>query len=152
MKASIIVLILVALAGSVFLIYRPQSKEVGTQLLLGGKTYVVEVANTDATRERGLSGHKPLGDSDGMLFVFDTPGYYAFWMKDMTFPLDIIWMDGDLQVTHIEKSLATSTYPKPFYSGSPSRYVLEIASGQSETINLKIGDRAKILHAGAHSL
>lgn len=111
-----------------------------TMLTLGGKMFTVETVRTAADTEKGLSGHAPLGESGGMLFVFDTPKKYGFWMKDMTFPIDIIWIGADYKITHIEKSLAPSTYPTVYYPESDSLYVLEIASGQSDLLHIQKGD------------
>lgn len=129
---------------------------VSTPFLLRGRTYVkylqvnekvfkVEVADNDVTLEKGLSGRPELGGYEGMLFVFQKPDKYGFWMKDMNFSLDIIWLDNDLRVVHIEKSVSPKTYPKVFYPESDSMYVLEISAGQSDKAELKIGDTIEIL-------
>jgi len=109
-------------------------------VIIHDKAYVVEIVDTDASRAKGLSLHAPLFSNEGMLFIFEQPGNYGFWMKDMLFPIDIIWIDADLKVTHIEKSLSPNTYPKLFYPTTPSKYVLEVSAGESEKLNLKIGD------------
>ena len=119
----------------------PSSKATVT---LGGKVFSVEVAQTDTEREQGLSGHTPLTNDGGMLFVFPVAGTYAFWMKDMLFSLDIIWLDQSGKVVHIEKNLSPDTYPKAYAPGSPALYVLEISSGQAETLGLAVGDIAHI--------
>lgn len=110
---------------------------------VGGRTFSVEVAETQYLLEKGLSGHAPLSDSEGMLFVFSQPDNYGFWMKDMLFPLDIIWIDQDFKVVHIEKALSPETYPKIFYPGALSKYVLEINSGLSDKLDINIGDEVK---------
>src|SRR3989344_8724609 len=61
---------------------------------IGGVEYTLEMANTDAVRAKGLSGRDELCLRCGMLFVFEQPGQYAFWMKDMRLPLDIVWLLG----------------------------------------------------------
>lgn len=111
---------------------------------LGGKVFYTEVANTDKLRERGLSGHTPLQDNEAMVFVFDNPGKYGFWMKDMTFPIDIIWLDAQGTIVHIEKTVATSTYPTVFRPTVDSLYVLEVQAGQSELLRLKNGDKVEM--------
>lgn len=65
---------------------------------IAGEAYALEIADTDSERQRGLSGREDLCERCGMLFVFDTPDRYAFWMKDMRFPLDIVWLSGDTVV------------------------------------------------------
>ena len=111
-----------------------------SKVYVGGKYFSVEVADTDASRARGLSGHDPLGSSEGMFFIFEKLDKHEFWMKNMTFPIDIIWIDTDFKITHIEKSVSPDTYPKTFYPNTPSLYVLEISAGQSEQLGLKISD------------
>ncbi len=113
------------------------------QIILNGKAFSVEVADTQVAQVRGLSGHKPLTPDEGMLFVFPKAGNYGFWMKDMTFPLDIIWFDSDFKVVHIEKVITPETYPKIFYPDTDSQYVLEVNAGISDLINLKLGEVGK---------
>ena len=112
---------------------------------MGGKEFSVEIADTDFLRERGLSGHRPLLDNQGMLFIFPKSDFYGFWMKDMLFPIDIIWIDENFKINHIEMSLTPDTYPKVFHPESKSLYVLEISSGQSKSLDLKVGDSVKLL-------
>ncbi len=113
-----------------------------TEIVLNGKTFFVEIADTNALRERGLSGHAPLLDNQGMLFVFPKLGEYGFWMKDMTFSLDIMWMDSNFKIVHIEKEISSDSYPKIFYSKAESQYVLEISAGEADLLKIKIGDIA----------
>lgn len=107
---------------------------------VGQKTITAWVANTELLRERGLSGVSTLSGSQGMFFSFDEMGIYGFWMKDMIIPIDILWLNTNLQVVHIEKGVATSTYPNIFFSKRPARFVLEVASGTASFIGVKVGD------------
>ena len=111
-----------------------------SEVILGGKTFSVEVADTNLLRERGLSGHKPLGEYEGMLFIFQKPDRYGFWMKDMLFSLDILWLDENYKIIHIEKNLSPKTYPKVFYPEAESQYVLEISAGSCSMLGIKVGD------------
>ncbi len=115
------------------------------QVTLGGKTFLVEVVSTPTKLERGLSGHLPLKDYEGMLFIFPKPDIYRFWMKEMLFPIDIIWIDENWHIIHVEKSLKPETYPTIFYSKTPALRVLEVSSGESERLNLKVGDSVKFV-------
>ena len=65
-------------------------------------------------------------------------------MKDMLFPLDIIWISSDFHIVHIEKNLSAQTYPTIYYPNAPAEYVLEISAGESDKNNIKIGDLVKI--------
>lgn len=98
-------------------------------LQLGTSTIRAEIADTDKKRQQGLSGRKYLAKDQGMLFVFDRPDYYGFWMKEMNFPIDLIWLNQDWKVVGINKDLRPDSYPQVFYPPSEVLYVLEINSG-----------------------
>ena len=115
------------------------------QVRLNGKVFNVEVVDTRVLLEKGLAGHQPLSNDEGMLFVFQTPEKYGFWMKDMTFPIDIFWIDDNRSVVHIEKSVSPDTYPQIFYPEEKNLYVLETAAGQAEELNTKIGDKLEFI-------
>lgn len=108
---------------------------------IGQNVIEAEVANTEDTIIRGLSGREKLGDRSGLLFIFVKPGNYGFWMKDMNFPIDIIWLDENKKIVFIKKDAAPSSFPEVFYPNSLSVYVLEVISGFSEKNNLKNGDQ-----------
>ena len=98
------------------------------------------VVDTPQAREQGLSGKDSLPDNTAMLFVFDIPDIYGFWMKDMKFPIDIIWIDADHHIVSMQRSLSPNTFPKVFYPSANSLYVLETVAGFAEKNNLKVGD------------
>jgi hypothetical protein len=125
-------------------VFHNKNTQAQMEVVLGGKTFLMEMASTPAQWQQGLSGHTPLSANSGMIFIFDKPDNYGFWMKDMNFPLDIIWIGEDFRVVHIEKNLAPDTYPAVYYPGTPSKYVLEIYAGESDKNNIKIGDLAQI--------
>ncbi len=97
------------------------------------------IADTPALREHGLSGSAPLKSDEGMLFVFENDGRYSFWMKDMLFPIDMVWIASDGHVVHIEKSVSPDTYPQTITPGSLARYVLGLSAGFSDMPNSKVG-------------
>ena len=105
----------------------------------------VEVANTKASRELGLSGRPSMGDDEGLLFVFDKPGKYGFWMKDMNFQLDLIWINQNGLVVDIERKLTPDSYPETFINEVDASYVLEINAGLAEKFGLYIGSKVKIV-------
>ena len=116
-----------------------------SEIIVNGKVFEVQVADTNYLLEKGLSGREPLLDNQGMFFIFEKPDKYGFWMKEMKFPIDIIWIDHNFQIIHIEKSVKPDTYPKIFYPESKASYVLEISAGESLKANLKIGDTVKFI-------
>lgn len=102
---------------------------------VGTTVFNVEVADTEALRELGLGVRSLLPAGHGMLFVFDKPAVWGIWMKDMHFPLDIIWARADGTITTVARDVATSTYPDVFYSKTPdAMYVVEVNAGAATGI------------------
>lgn len=107
-------------------------------------TIIAEVADTKSSRELGLSGRPSIKSDEGLLFVFDVPGRYGFWMKDMLFPLDILWVNENGIVVEVERGATPDSYPKIFMNASPASYVLEVNAGKAEEEGLYIGSKVKI--------
>lgn len=103
------------------------------------QTITIERAETIEEREVGLSGREIMGDNEGMLFIYDFQTRPSFWMKQMQFPIDIIWIDESKLVVGIESQVAPSTYPHSFMPESPIQYVLEVNSGQAEALGITDG-------------
>ncbi len=118
----------------------------GKNILLKNETIKVEIADTQYLRERGLSYRTDLCKECGMLFLFKSYKNYAFWMKDMNFPLDIIYLK-DNKVVEIFKSVPLTTGDKitQIYPQNEANMVLELNSGWSDSHNLEIGDNIDIL-------
>jgi uncharacterized membrane protein (UPF0127 family) len=108
-------------------------------------TIDVEVVDTKPSRELGLSGRSSLPKDGGMLFGFDRPGVYGFWMKDMKFPLDLIWIDSTGQVVTIERDVKPDTYPAVFKNNVNALYVLEITGGEAEKKGIFLGTKVKMV-------
>lgn len=99
----------------------------------GKKTTIpVSVADTEAERAQGLSFTRELTEGRGKLFLFDAPGTYGFWMKDMRYPIDIVWIDSTWKVVAVTTDIAPETYPQVFYPPTDIRYVLELGAGDAE--------------------
>lgn len=109
-------------------------------LSIAGQSLSVAYANTEASREQGLSYTDKLGSDQGMLFIFEEVVSPSFWMKDMNYPLDIIWIDKNKNVIGITKDIKPSTYPEKFSPPSEVLYVLEVNSGFSDLHNINVGD------------
>lgn len=102
----------------------------------------VEVVSKDEDLRRGLQGRDVLADRQGMLFVFKSDGFYRFWMKDMKFPLDMIWIDRQHHIVTIAPSrLPCDQDPCPVYEPSTkARYCLEVPDGFALKNQLQTGD------------
>lgn len=108
-----------------------------------------EVVDTPASRAQGLSGRSGLGEKEGMLFIFEHPGKYGFWMKDMLFPIDIVWISEEGYVVHVEHDISPSTYavtnpPQTFINEPNAKYVLEIGAGQAAKLGAHLGTKVRI--------
>lgn len=112
---------------------------------IGSITVEVEVADTALARERGLGGREILEENTGMLFVFREKDYHPFWMKEMNFPIDIIWISDD-RVVDIAHNVPTtaSEFLKIYKPKELVNFVLEVNAGFSEKHGVKVGDRVEI--------
>ncbi len=106
----------------------------------------VDVVRTPAERARGLSGRAGLDEHEGMLFLFDQPGLQSFWMKDMRFEIDILWIRGDKLIgVAANAKLPTRGAALPLYrSPEPCDRVLEVRAGSAARWGLAIGDAVRI--------
>ena len=102
----------------------------------------LEYAVTPAEQELGLSYRESLDEDAGILFVYQEDVVPQFWMKEMHFPLDIVWLDENFKIIGIEKNIAPETYPRTFSPVKPIRYVLELNAGKSAKLGWEIGDKA----------
>jgi uncharacterized membrane protein (UPF0127 family) len=109
---------------------------------IGGTSVKVDLALTREEQAEGLSGRNGLKENEGMLFIFETPDTYNFWMKDMNFAIDMIWLNEGKEIIYIKKDARPESYPAVYGPEENAKYVLEVASGFSEKNNLKVGDTA----------
>ena len=115
-----------------------------TTVMVGQTVFQAEVANKDWTRAQGLSGRDGLELDQAMLLEFEDDAMWAIWMKGMKFPIDIIWLDKNKQVVHIESNVEPEGSPYTEYLPPvPARYVLEISAGGANKSNIKVGSVAK---------
>lgn len=99
------------------------------------------VANNPAKREIGLGGLASLPGGTGLIFIFPEPGKYGFWMKDMNFPIDIVWMRSDMAVIAVSKNILPSTFPETLYPPVDVQFVLELNAGESDKFGIATGTR-----------
>lgn len=111
-------------------------------IVFGTSTIAVDVARTPASWEKGLSGRTSLAPNTGMLFIFNRPDLWAIWMKDMLFPIDIVWLDVAHRVIKVEENIAPETYPKTYEPKTPARYILELPAGTVKSTGITVGQQA----------
>lgn len=114
-------------------------------VLINEKKVLVEIAKTPAEQAAGLGFRDSLGKDDGMLFIFGEETTPGFWMKNMEFPIDIVWISGDAVVgvsENIQPPTGAAEENLTVYSPpEPVDYVLEVNAGFAEENGIKIGDR-----------
>lgn len=114
---------------------------------IDGKTFIVDLAKTDEQKAKGLSIYDKLPLDKGMIFIYKKAGYYAFWMKDMKFPIDIIYINKNkivdifknVPIKKSENETLAIVRPK-----AKADTILEINAGLSDKYNFKTGDFVKI--------
>lgn len=136
MRSCLVSLLLVALLG-LAACATPPSVE------LRGSRFVVEIADDDRERERGLMFRTSLAPDAGMLFLFDDEEPRAFWMKNCKIALDILYFDSKLKLVGqaLEVPPCSLGDRCPGYpSGAPAQYVLEVNPGTARRLGVQLGD------------
>jgi len=137
-KTAVVIFMLVFI--SVFL----RSKVTHIRIFLpDGETIIADLAKTEEERTQGLMFRNTLNDDQGMLFVFEEEGLYFFWMKNMNFAIDILWLDRQKRIVHLELNVPPcKKEPCPTYAPDlPAKYVLELKAGSIERRKLKLFDQ-----------
>jgi uncharacterized membrane protein (UPF0127 family) len=150
-KILTLIVLIVILAGGVFAVYyyRSEALPPGPRLIVGSSVVVVEIADDAGKRERGLSGREELGKNEGMLFIFSNQRRQTFWMKEMMFAIDIVFINNGRVIEMVENVLA----PKEGEDGrritasskNPAEWVLEVNSGWAEKNGIKVGDAVQLI-------
>lgn len=111
-------------------------------IMLDDIPLVVQIADTEPRRVRGLMFQDQLPFDQGMIFVFNQPGLYSLWMLNMQFSLDMIWFDQDGKVVHIEKNVPPCKTPleitvcQSIVPDGQATYILEVTSGFVDANNI----------------
>jgi uncharacterized membrane protein (UPF0127 family) len=107
---------------------------------------LADIADTPEKRSLGLGVRDSMAEGEGMLFLLETSSRQPFWMNGMKFPIDIIWINSDKEVVHIEHSLEPCPSPVDCPNYAPDEealYVLETVAGFSERHNVTDGTRVE---------
>ena len=106
----------------------------------GEHRFMVEIADDDAERQRGLMEREPLADDRGMLFQFPDVAERGFWMRNTPSPLDILYIDPRGRIVSIAKN-ARPQSDAIIPSNGPASGVLELRAGRADEIGARAGDR-----------
>lgn len=139
---------LIILLISLYTLIQPtQFGKNSTKVTIGENIITAEISDSEEGRIQGLSGRKSLPENHGMLFVFEEANKYSFWMKDMKFPIDIIWINkGEIvDITYHVNPEATDAKSLTTYQPKESaQYVLEVNANYAREKGIKIGDLVEI--------
>jgi len=127
---------------------KPQATK-PTAVKIGSINIPVEVAQTSAEVQKGLSGRLSLDQDKGMLFLFAKADIYSFWMPDMHFPLDIVWISSSKKVVSVSTNVSNDfdpANPKFYRPPSPAQYVLEVNAGFAARTGIKTGDNVAFIN------
>lgn len=136
---GLVLALLVLLCALVYIRHRSLPRGV---VYIHDQPITVEIADTDASRVQGLSGRQSLLPNHGMLFVFGHDGFFSFWMKDMHFPIDMVWVSAVGNIVYMQENISPNTYPQSFVSTTSARYVLELPAHYVSEHHVKVGDNA----------
>lgn len=110
-----------------------------------GRVFSLYLATSPTEQEVGLAKFDRIEDNQAMLFVFKTPAYYSFWMKNMKFPIDIIFIKGNTIIDIFENVPVVKSGELPVYTpkGKADK-VLEMNSGLTKKYGIKVGDKVNL--------
>ena len=113
-----------------------------------GNIVFAEIADTPAKRSEGLMGRTSLAPDHGMLFTFSEPGQWTFWMKNTKISLDILWLDPDGKVVHLESNVPICTRTDEgcprYHPSKKALYALELKAGMAERLGIQKGTELEI--------
>jgi len=116
------------------------------QIRIGKEVLTVEIADTRASRAKGLMGRKELPDGHGMLFIYDKPQRLVFWMKNTLIPLSIAFFDEDKEVINIlDMDPPVGSNQIRYRSTAPALYALEVPQGWFEKHHIERGAKFSFL-------
>ena len=141
--SSIVLVCVVAVTAYYFMHNSPNFSFFGSDsrtIYVNGSSVIVDIATSSAAREKGLSERESLSPGSGMLFVFPTESSWGFWMKDMHFPIDIIWIDNAGTIITISADTSPDSFPQVFYPTGNARFVLEVPAGFAAAHHVSTGD------------
>ncbi len=124
----------------------PSKLSRGRAVFPDGAVVSLEIADTEAVRQRGLMFRERLAPDEGMIFVFPVAGDYPFWMKNTLIPLDMLWLDAQRRIVALARSVPPcKADPCPSYPpDAVASYVIEVVSGFARQHGLKVGDTVKL--------
>lgn len=142
------ILIMIVVAATAWFVYTTYGDEVRTFLFnepapivyIDDLAITVTIADEPDEWQRGLSGVTELSEREGKLFIFDEEDFYSIWMRGMLIPIDIVWINNEFEIVHIEERVDPDTFPESFVPDEPARFVLEVNAFFTESYKISEGD------------
>jgi len=144
-KEVLVVAILFAVVIGFTIWYHSNKSLDESRVCFGEDCFVVEIVDSDAERTRGLMDRESLDVDAGMLFIFERPGNYPFWMKNTLIPLDMIWLNSEREIVYIfENAQPCTTESCTFITHEGSAlYVVELNAGTVREKEISVGQTAE---------
>ncbi len=139
------ILPLLVVAAFLVIVFFSSNYEGPAMVTLNDKVIEAEIADSYKEKMIGLMGHDSLDEGKGMLFINEIPKRSGIWMMNMSFPIDIMWINNHNEVIHIVENAQPCTTNCEIYKPEKSaKYILEVNSGFVKDNNIKLGDSVKI--------
>ena len=138
LSVTLIVSGVLLVIGSTFLLFvLPSLAKPETKIFVGDGIFSADLALTQGARETGLSGKHSLQPDHALLMAFPSEGKWGIWMKDMNFPIDIVWLNSDKKVVYIVMNAPSDDQTTIYTPNKLAKYVIELPGGtvSSKTIN-----------------
>ncbi|EKE15857.1 MAG: hypothetical protein ACD_11C00103G0059 [uncultured bacterium] len=139
---AVVFFVIIIFCGVLFFVKKNDYSEYGNRkgwILFGNSLFRIEIADSNKKRQLGLGKRKDMCEKCGMLFIFDDKQKRSFWMKDMEFPLDIIWIDGE-KVVAMEENIPFD-FSETIKPSVAADKVLELNAGTVKEFGVKIDDK-----------
>ncbi len=151
----LVVIVLAVLAVLVFVILQKESAPTSVgkcgpyrndkTVVISKQALKAEVVTTKKEQSTGLSNRPCIEQDQVMMFVFEKPGQWAIWMKDMKFPIDVLWADANGNIVGVERNVQPSTYPDSFTNKEKNAvYVIEMKANRSSELGIGLGTKVQI--------
>ncbi|NTW61621.1 DUF192 domain-containing protein [Candidatus Saccharibacteria bacterium] len=125
----IIGVVFAIVATIVIYVIMPNLPQSVTSLRLGDGVFRAKLALNESSRQKGLGGTSNLPEDQALLMAFTTDDKWGIWMKDMSFPIDIIWLNSSKKVVYIVKNVSPDDQTKVYEPRTDARYVIELPAG-----------------------
>ncbi len=118
-----------------------------SSVTINNHKFDLSVAKSDKEKQVGLSDKKSLSENSGMIFTFDKPDYYPFWMRNMHFPIDILFIANNKIVTiyrNVQPPKSNNEELPIYRPSQPADTAIELPAGTADKYNIQEGDTVKI--------